>query len=85
MCLHLLTFLCSGETPYNRINKLQGHTDVPLNENGRRQAARAAPTTTVMTTKNVALAHVGLVTESIGGFRTSSACVKSRAEATGSA
>lgn len=31
-----------GETPYNRIGKLQGHTDVPLNENGRRQAGRAA-------------------------------------------
>lgn len=31
-----------GETDWNKINKLQGSTDIPLNDKGREQAQRAA-------------------------------------------
>ncbi|MDH3592593.1 MAG: histidine phosphatase family protein [Planctomycetota bacterium] len=32
-----------GETDWNRTGKVQGHTDVPLNDRGRAQAATVAP------------------------------------------
>lgn len=37
-----LYFVRHGETDWNQARKLQGHVDIPLNENGRSQAARAA-------------------------------------------
>ncbi|HEX5137483.1 MAG TPA: histidine phosphatase family protein [Planctomycetota bacterium] len=38
----LLLLARHGETDWNRERKVQGHTDIPLNEEGRRQAQRLA-------------------------------------------
>jgi broad specificity phosphatase PhoE len=38
----LLLLARHGETDWNRDRRVQGHTDIPLNEEGRRQAARLA-------------------------------------------
>jgi broad specificity phosphatase PhoE len=38
----LLLLARHGETDWNRTNRVQGHTDVPLNEEGRRQSAMLA-------------------------------------------
>lgn len=37
-----LYLLRHGETEWNRVKRLQGRTDIPLNENGRAQMRRAA-------------------------------------------
>ena len=37
-----ITFVRHGETEWNRIGRIQGVTDVPLNDTGRKQAARSA-------------------------------------------
>jgi len=48
--LHWLYLFRHGETDYNREHRFQGHLDIPLNEEGRRQATRLIP----------ALKHVGI-------------------------
>ena len=35
-------FVRHGETEWNRTKRYQGHSDIPLNENGRRQAQDTA-------------------------------------------
>jgi len=37
-----LYFMRHGETEWNRALKIQGRADIPLNENGRKEAAAAA-------------------------------------------
>lgn len=39
---HEFVFLRHGQTEYNRLRRLQGHIDVPLNDTGLAQAAAAA-------------------------------------------
>lgn len=43
MTLQRLILLRHGETGWNAGMRMQGHRDIPLNEQGRRQAAQAAP------------------------------------------
>ncbi|MBU6375532.1 MAG: phosphoglycerate mutase family protein [Bdellovibrionales bacterium] len=48
--MHWLYLFRHGETDYNREHRFQGHLDIPLNDEGKRQAAKLVP----------ALQHVGI-------------------------
>ena len=41
---HRMIFIRHGETPYNAEQRLQGQRDIPLNDNGRRQAVAVGKT-----------------------------------------